>query len=284
MLQPCTFPENVQLIKQGAEARVYTGDFLGRPTIIKERFSKSYRHPLLDKALTLKRMRAEVKCIQRCRANGIRCPAIYFVDVESNRIFMEYIANCVTVKDYIIKQQQQKSVDVAKPHNVDCGRTSSADSVDVTGDNSMMTVGGTTNGPSSALFLLAKEIGRIIGTMHRNHIIHGDLTTSNLLLPVVESGNDSDLCIVVIDFGLASIDESAEDKGVDLYVLERALLSTHPSTEPLFEAILSSYREAYAVSGKHGSKNGGGGAAAADEVLRKLNEIRLRGRKRTMVG
>jgi len=58
------------LVKQGAEAKLYSGIFFRRPTIAKERFSKSYRHPVLDEALTVRRIRAEVKCIQRCRANG----------------------------------------------------------------------------------------------------------------------------------------------------------------------------------------------------------------------
>lgn len=134
------------------------------------------------------------------------------------------------------------------------------------------------------LLPLAREIGRIIGIMHSNHIIHGDLTTSNLLLV----GPSHDLNIAVIDFGLASTDESAEDKGVDLYVLERALLSTHPSTEPLFEAILDSYKAAYVSCGKsckgNNTKKGRGAQPAVDEVMRKLDEIRLRGRKRAMVG
>lgn len=64
---------------------------------------------------------------------------------------------------------------------------------------------------------------------------------------------------------------TAEDKGVDLYVLEKALLSTHPNTESLFEAILESYRNSA------GKKN-------AEAVIRKLDEIRLRGRKREMIG
>jgi len=61
------------LLKQGAEAKLYSGVFFGRPTIAKERFSKSYRHPVLDRTLTMRRIRAEVKCIQRCRANGWHC-------------------------------------------------------------------------------------------------------------------------------------------------------------------------------------------------------------------
>jgi len=58
------------LLKQGAEAKLYSGFLLGRPTIAKERFKKSYRHAILDRTLTVRRIRAEVKCIQRCRASG----------------------------------------------------------------------------------------------------------------------------------------------------------------------------------------------------------------------
>lgn len=112
---------------------------------------------------------------------------------------------------------------------------------------------------------LATTIGATIGRLHFNDIIHGDLTTSNLL---VRSGNLS--AITVIDFGLSFINTSAEDKGVDLYVLERALLSTHPDSEQVFETILGSYSKANKNSGK--------------ETLKKLEEIRLRGRKRLMIG
>ena len=77
-----------------------------------------------------------------------------------------------------------------------------------------------------------------------------------------------------IDFGLGSAEGSPLDKGVDLYVLERAFLSTHPGTEDLFEVILKSYKEEMAS----GSKK------EAQEVVSKYEEIRMRGRKRTMVG
>lgn len=84
------------------------------------------------------------------------------------------------------------------------------------------------------------------------------------------SSEDDDMTLYLIDFGLGYIENVAEDKGVDLYVLERALLSTHPDTEALFEVILESYCKAY---GK-----------GSQEVISKLNEVRMRGRKRTMVG
>ena len=120
------------------------------------------------------------------------------------------------------------------------------------------------------LFQLAETIGKILARMHSSDVIHGDLTTSNMLLR--QQSSDSKfltLSIILIDFGLSQISGLAEDKGVDLYVLERAFLSTHPDTEEAFEKVLSTYRKSYKKS---------------DEVLNKLDEVRQRGRKRVMVG
>lgn len=61
------------LLKQGAEARLYMGDFLGRKSVIKERFAKKYRHPELHERLTKERMRAELKGILRCKQIGELC-------------------------------------------------------------------------------------------------------------------------------------------------------------------------------------------------------------------
>jgi TP53 regulating kinase-like protein len=47
---------------------------------------------------------------------------------------------------------------------------------------------------------------------------------------------------VLIDFGLAYTSCLAEDKAVDLYVLERAFASTHPESSPLFGAVLEGYK------------------------------------------
>lgn len=59
-----------KLLKQGAEARVYRAEFLGKPTIVKERFPKRYRHPVLDEKLTHRRTVQEVRSILRCRRAG----------------------------------------------------------------------------------------------------------------------------------------------------------------------------------------------------------------------
>lgn len=64
------FLREAELLKQGAEARVYRAEFLGRPTIVKERFPKRYRHPALDEKLTHRRTVQEVRAILRCRRAG----------------------------------------------------------------------------------------------------------------------------------------------------------------------------------------------------------------------
>ncbi|KAH3772947.1 hypothetical protein DPMN_174294 [Dreissena polymorpha] len=144
---------------------------------------------------------------------------------------MEEITNSQTVRDYIVNMQKfhpDKAIEKLRP--------------------------------------LAKKIGRLLGKMHAGKVIHGDLTTSNMLL----RGDPENLDIVMIDFGLSFSEGLPEDKGVDLYVFERALLSTHPNTEELFTEVMESYRQ----------ENG----EEAQEVIGKLDEVRMRGRKRTMVG
>jgi len=67
-----------ELVKQGAEAKLYKTTFQDRPAIIKVRFSKGYRHPQLDKQLTKRRLKAEVKGLERCKKLGIRTPDVFF--------------------------------------------------------------------------------------------------------------------------------------------------------------------------------------------------------------
>jgi len=124
-------------------------------------------------------------------------------------------------------------------------------------------------------------MGVLVAKIHANDVIHGDLTTSNMLIEQAEPSKTSVTAdeeskptpnMVLIDFGLSFVGKTAEDKAVDLYVLERAFLSTHPDTEQLFSLFLDSYRENYANQKAMGA------------VLKKLDVVRLRGRKREMIG
>lgn len=110
---------------------------------------------------------------------------------------------------------------------------------------------------------LVDLIGVTLAKMHNIDLVHGDLTTSNMIYDAERHE------LTLIDFGLSFVSGLAEDKGVDLYVLERALLSSHPGTEQLFQQLLDSYCA---------------NSKMARTVIQKLNEVRMRGRKRTMVG
>ena len=105
---------------------------------------------------------------------------------------------------------------------------------------------------------LAKRIGEHLARMHENNIIHGDLTTSNMILnhakPLPE--------LYFIDFGLSFISTRIEDKAVDIHLFKQALESKHFSVD----------KEAYRffLEGYH-LKN-------RDEILKRLEEVETRGR------
>ncbi|XP_029417894.1 LOW QUALITY PROTEIN: EKC/KEOPS complex subunit TP53RK-like [Nannospalax galili] len=222
------FLSGLELVKRGTEARVFRGRFQGRAAVVKYRFPKGYRHPALEPRLGRRRTVREARALLRCSRAGICAPAVFFVDYASNCLYMEEIEDSVTVQDHI-----QSTMETEK-------------------------------NPQSLLGL-AERVGQVLERMHNQDLVHGDLTTSNMLLkpPLAQ------LSIVLIDFGLSFISGLPEDKGVDLYVLEKAFLSTHPNTEAVFEAFLKSYSTSSRKPGP---------------VLKKLDEVRLRGRKRSMVG
>ena len=60
------------------------------------------------------------------------------------------------------------------------------------------------------------HIGEAIGRLHANGVMHGDLTTSNVMLHKNVDNIQLDLnCLYIIDFGLSYISENLEDKAVD---------------------------------------------------------------------
>ncbi|MFX1465685.1 MAG: KEOPS complex kinase/ATPase Bud32 [Promethearchaeota archaeon] len=106
---------------------------------------------------------------------------------------------------------------------------------------------------------LSRQIGTLIGRLHKNNIIHGDLTTSNMIL--TEMGK-----IYLIDFGLGYNSTSIEDKAVDLHLMKRALESTHYRvTEEVFSKILEGYQEEI-------------GSVPMKEIYDRMESIRKRGR------
>uniref|UniRef100_A0A182PQF4 non-specific serine/threonine protein kinase n=1 Tax=Anopheles epiroticus TaxID=199890 RepID=A0A182PQF4_9DIPT len=231
-----------QLLKQGAEGKLYVSTYKGNRCLVKERFEKKYRHPALDRQLTRQRIKAEQKAFQRCAAAGLSTPALYGVDLEQRKIYMEYLEKSKTAKEFVDE----------------LARTSAPDAL----------------ADSPSLKKLAEQIGHMVGVLHRNNLVHGDLTTSNMLLDPLEKATEEDAIfpyrLVTIDFGLSHFSDNHENKGVDLYVLERAILSAHSQHPGLFGMILEAYRE-------HNTNH-------CKETIAKYEEVRARGRKRTMVG
>lgn len=100
-----------------------------------------------------------------------------------------------------------------------------------------------------------QRIGKKLAKLHNAHIIHGDLTTSNILIKEK---------IYFIDFGLGFISERIEDKAVDLHLIKKALESKHHQyAEECFTALLQGYKEE--------NKD-------YDSILKRLEKVEKRGR------
>lgn len=102
-------------------------------------------------------------------------------------------------------------------------------------------------------------IGELVGKLHRGGIIHGDLTTSNMILTPENR-------IVLVDFGLGEFSHELEARGVDLHLLKRAFESVHfEFAEECFRKVMDKYAQTV-------------GLKEAKKVLEKVKEIEKRGR------
>ena len=105
---------------------------------------------------------------------------------------------------------------------------------------------------------LCKKMGESIARFHNNDIIHGDITTSNMIL--------LDDKVHFIDFGLGEKNSEIESKGVDLHVLMEALESTHSKYSDCFKYVLEGYKKELKDD--------------ANQVIKKIDDIVKRGRYR----
>lgn len=81
---------------------------------------------------------------------------------------------------------------------------------------------------------ICEQIGNSVAKLHDNDIIHGDLTTSNMILK-----NNK---VYFIDFGLGFTSRRIEDKAVDLHLLRQALEAKHfQNWKSLFKVFLKGY-------------------------------------------
>jgi TP53 regulating kinase and related kinases len=233
----------LQLVTQGAEAIVLKTALLtsSTPVALKFRPKKSYRHPTLDARLTKARVLAEARVLIRCKKEAVQVPAVIAADWEAGWLALEWIPG----------QTVRACLDAHLRSAPESEQGQAAESPEILG--------------------LMSKVGSAVGRLHSIGIVHGDLTTSNLMLrqTTSESSSSLDGDVYLIDFGLAQQSIQDEDRAVDLYVLERAFGSTHPQAENLFHHVLQVYAQSYK------------GAAV---VIKRLEEVRMRGRKKSMVG
>ncbi|MFX1395219.1 MAG: KEOPS complex kinase/ATPase Bud32 [Promethearchaeota archaeon] len=107
-----------------------------------------------------------------------------------------------------------------------------------------------------------KNIGSNIATLHINGHIHGDITTSNIIITKNQK-------IFFIDFGLHEYSDSIEDKSVDIHLLKRVLISTHGKDYNIcYNAFLKGYKEKYAKYD----------AEECQQIIKNIEVIETRGR------
>src|SRR4030042_1157326 len=109
--------------------------------------------------------------------------------------------------------------------------------------------------PDDKAKVVCEMIGEMAAKLHAKDMVHGDLTTSNMLLEGER--------IVLIDFSLGQRTAEMEDKGVDMHLLEEAFHSAHHARSGLYDIVKDSYV-------RHNPRGG--------EGLRQVKEIEKRGR------
>jgi len=307
-------------IAQGAEGIIYRGLYKEKSVIIKVRPKKNYRIAQLDKTLRRTRTRGEIKALTKTLEIGrkndgqkgmvVPCPELIEADKQSTCIIMEDIRTennreSITLKKLInhisltiFGQSFTKKCEKAKELiNADVVIPAKDDSDDE-GDELVDLSNSESDLLAKILKPIVEKVANMIANLHLNKIIHGDITSSNILaridqerLPsentnlyneiqdeVIDSNFTkfekihnflSKIELVLIDFGLAQTEvKRAEERAVDLYVLERAWISTHPTTANCLARLWKIYF----------------GKINDITVEKKLKDVRQRGRKRSMLG
>ena len=108
---------------------------------------------------------------------------------------------------------------------------------------------------------ICEKIGENIAKLHEANIIHGDFTTSNMILHVDENNLED---IYFIDFGLGFISPKVEDKAVDLHLIREAFEAGFANKG---ETMFNSVKEGYSKNYKD-----------ANRILERFNIVEKRGR------
>ncbi len=200
-----------KILSQGAEAKI----ILEKDFIIKDRISKSYRHPELDKQIRKRRTKAETKLLKK--ASKIINSPIPESSKEFDKIKIPFIdGKKLSERLEKLELNEQKKI--------------------------------------------MREVGKSIAKIHKEDIIHGDLTTSNMILKKDK--------VFFIDFGLGYISKKIEDKAVDLHLLHQALEAKHfEHWKELLQEVKKSYEKKL-------------GKTEAKKIFERITAVEKRGRYR----
>jgi len=214
---------NSILIQQGAEAKIYlTTNSNAEQIIAKQRTKKGYRHPQLDKQIRTRRTRSEAKILTKAATIGVNVPKV----ISSDKLN--------TTKSTNSREATCRELSVPSEYNIQIEY--------IQGDKLSQTLN---TYPEKKQFQIMQQLGKQVALLHKNNIIHGDLTTSNVILKLTT--HDSRLTtkkpeVFLIDFGLGFISTKIEDKAVDLHLIKQALESKHfQNHTALFEQFLKTY-------------------------------------------
>ena len=113
---------------------------------------------------------------------------------------------------------------------------------------------------------LLRAVGRAVRHLHAQAVTHGDLSTNNIMIR-------DDGSVVLIDFGLASIEYDLERYGIDLHVLDEVLGASHPDRPGAMAALEAGY-----LDSEHAGETEapGGMVPSAADVLDRLSQVRSR--------
>ncbi len=117
--------------------------------------------------------------------------------------------------------------------------------------------------PLNKIIKACKEIGKIVGTLHKNGVMHGDLTTSNFIL--------SKQGLVMLDFGLSQKTDKVDDFAIDLRLFKEVLNSAHAQiVDDAWISFIQGYKKIL-------------GTILTEKILSQVSVIEKRGRYANVV-
>lgn len=243
----------MKLLKHCAEAKLYFTQFLGQNVLLKERVEKGYRNKELNEGLIGSRVVRECNLISRAKSAGVRTPVLYKVEKEKGRIWMEFIAGR-QLKEVLGEEELLKEA-LCEGRGNKRGKGNGGKLWERKSNRKGRKYCGILGEEMKGKY--CKVLGKEIAKLHSEGIVHGDLTTSNVLI--------HNKGLVFLDFGLGFFSKKEENFAVDLLNLKKTFLATHADFEQGWEEIEEGYCKGFATGRR---------------ILEKLEEIEGRVRYR----